>query len=224
MGNEQDRKFLTEQDKHKLLRNIMIAIVLACIALMILFFPDIKPKKELVTDEFSAVDKICELATLECYYHDVAEYEKQPDGLFKYGLFQYGYKKLWLEYNGVVKIGIDVNEVQVNQPNENGVVRIYVPEARVMEVDVDEYSMSDPIVETGVFTTITSEEKAETFSAAQATMRKNAENDNSMLLQARENAKMLLKQYIIHTGEQIGQQYTVEWINVGTNDNQLEGE
>lgn len=222
MGNVQTEKLFTKRDMYKLLRNIIITVVMLAAIFAVSFFLGIKKKEEPVIVEFSAVDRICELATLRCYYHDVAEYEKEPDGLFKYGLFKYGYKKLWMEYDGIVEIGIDVNEVQVNQPDENGVVRIYVPEARVINIEADENSMSDPILETGKFTTVTSEEKAKAFSAAQATMKENAENDDSILAQSRENAKALLKQYVIRVGEQIGQQYTVEWVNDNSKDTKQE--
>lgn len=222
MDNRQTEKMFTKQDMYKLLLNIIITVVLLSAIFTVLFVLGKKQKEEPVIVEFSAVDRICELATLRCYYHNVAEYEKEPDGLFKYGLFQYGYKKLWMEYDGIVEIGIDVNKVQVNQPDENGVVRIFVPEARVINVEADENSMSNPIWDTGEFTTITSEEKAKAFSAAQTTMRENAKNDDSKLAQARGNAKTLLKQYVIRVGEQIGQQYTVEWVNDGPKDTEME--
>lgn len=209
---ELDRS-LTKQDKHKLLRNILIALAIIVAGVVILLFPEIKLKKQPVAPDFSGIDTICELATLECYYHNVVEYEKQPDGLFQYGLFQYGYKKMWMEYEGIIKVGIDVNEVQVEQPDENNVVRITIPNARVMDVDVDPYSMSDPIVDTGILTTITTEEKSQAFAETQKAMRENAENDSYILSQAQENAKELLKQYVIQVGEQIGQDYTVEFIS-----------
>lgn len=212
MEDKRTDRWLDETEKKKLVKNLKVFLVMAIVAIIIFVFPDIKPKEETETADFSDVDKICELATLRCYYHDVAEYEKQPDGLFKYGLFQYGYKKMWMEYDGIVEIGIDIGEVQVNAPDEQGVVRIYVPKAKVLGIDADENSMDDPIEETGQFTTISAQEKAKAFSEAQTNMKANAEADSSMLIQAQNNAKQLLKQYVINVGEQTGQKYTVEWI------------
>lgn len=176
------------------------------------------------TTEFSAVDKICELATLKCYYHDVAELKKEPKGPFKLGVAQYGYKKLWMEYDGIVQVGIDVNEVKVNSPDKDGVVRIYVPEARILDVSAQIDSMKDPISDTGWFTSITTEEKAEAFAEAQAKMKEEAQSNGSILSQAQNNAKELLKQYVINVGKQLNKQYTVQWIDnpnkertVGTN-------
>ena len=102
--------------------NMIIFAVLLSIAIIIFKFPE-KEEKIVEKAEFSDVSKICELATLRCYYHDVAEFQKDPDGLFKYGLFRYGAKKMWMEYNGIVKIGIDVGQVKVEDPTEDGIVR-----------------------------------------------------------------------------------------------------
>lgn len=206
---------ITTKDKKKkvILRNYVIGLLLIVLAFTILYFPNLFKKEPPVSAEFSAVDKICELATLKCYYHNVLEDEKQPDGLFKYGLFQYGYKKFWMEYDGIVKVGVDVGEVVINKPDENGVVRIYVPKAKILDVDVDEESMSDLIADTGVLTTITSDDQAKAYSHAQENMRECAESDTSILNAAHRNAKEVLKQYVINVGKQIGQDYNVEWID-----------
>lgn len=204
---------ITKFELKKLLRNTLITAILVTCVCVGLYMWDSQKEEETNKVKFSAVNKICELATLRCYYHDVAEYEKQPDGLFKYGLFQYGYKKFWIEYDGIVEIGIDVGQVQVNEPDENGVVKIYVPKAKILNINADPESMSDMVADTGTFTEITASEKAGAFSEAQTTMRNNAENDSSILTQAHNNAKELLKQYVVNVGEQIGQQYTVEWIS-----------
>ena len=199
-------------EKRKMIRNIGIFVILILVAILIVIFPEFK-KEDISTVEFSAVDKICELSTLRCYYHDVAEYEKQPDGLFQYGLFKYGYKKFWIEYDGIVELGIDVDKVQVNQPDENNIVYVYVPDARIIDVNADKDTMSDQIVETGKFTSITTEEKTKAFSDAQKTMRENAEANNALLNQAKVNAMKVLEQYIVNVGQQMDQIYTVKWLD-----------
>ena len=57
-----------------MIRNTGIFVILILVAILIVIFPEFK-KEDISTVEFSAVDKICELSTLRCYYHDVAEYE-----------------------------------------------------------------------------------------------------------------------------------------------------
>lgn len=163
--------------------------------------------------DFSGVTQICELATLKCYYHDVARLEKQPQGAFKYGWGKYGYKKLWMEYDAIIEIGIDAGEVEIYEPDENGIVRIYIPEANILNVDSDENSMEMPICETGRFTEITTEDQRKAYANAQVEMEKSANNDKDIKKQAYENAQKIIEQYVVTIGEQLGKMYTVEWLN-----------
>lgn len=201
-----------KEKKWSLFHSVFLMVVLIAVATVIVFFPSLFQKEVKVSAEFSAVDKICELATLKCYYHNVMEGEQEPDGLFKYGLFKFGYKKFWVEYNGIVKVGIDFNDVVISEPNENGEIRIFIPKAKVLDVDIDEESISEPIVSTGVFTNITAEDQSNALSQAQINMDESARSDASILKAARQNAKELIKQYVINVGKQIGQEYTVVWV------------
>lgn len=196
------------------LRNMIISVLLlaAVLVLTAAIYSGGADKKTHETADIASVDKICELATLKCYYHDVAEYEKQAEGLFKYRPFKYGYKKVWIEYDGTVDVGIDVSDVQINEPDRKGIVRIYVPDAKILSVSADKDTMSEPLVDKGIFTKITAEDKNKAFADAQATMQKNAEADAGMLAQAKNNAKELLEQYVINAGEQTGKTYKVEWL------------
>lgn len=215
-----------QEKKTKDWLSIVVMVLLFAAIAVTWLIPVVHNKQQELFDttEFSAVDKICELATLKCYYHDVAELEKTPGGLFKYGVAKYGYKKLWMEYDGIVQVGIDVNEVKVSSPDKDGVVQIYVPKAKILDVSAQIDSMKDPISDTGWFTSITTEEKAEAFAEAQAKMKEEAQSNGSILSQAQNNAKELLKQYVINVGKQMDKQYTIQWIDnpneerkVGTN-------
>lgn len=192
----------------------MILVIIIIVGIVIANFHGFSEKKEENdTVDFSAVTKICELSTLRCYYHNVAELKKDPDGLFQYGWFKYGYKKLWMEYTGIIEVGIDVDQVEVNEPDENNVVYVYVPDAKITNVSADENSMSEPISESGKFTEITSEDQNNAFTQAQSEMQKKAEDDASILNRAKSNAKKLIEQYIINVGDQIGEKYTVKWLD-----------
>jgi len=200
---------LAKLKSNKLLWNGLIVSFIAVICICAgLYIISSREKEKLKKTEFSAVNKICELATLKCYYHDVAEYEKQADGLFGHG-----YKKFWIEYDGIMEIGIDIGKVQVNQPDKTGTVKIYVPEAKILNITANPESISKMVEDTGIFTKITAAEQAEAFSEAQATMKNNAEQDSSILMQAYNNAKELLEQYVVKVGEQTGESYVVEWIS-----------
>ena len=169
--------------------------------------------QEVEKPNFSEVIQIGDLMTLKCYYHNVAEYEKQPDGLLRYGLFQVGYKKFWIEYTGTVKIGIDVNKVKIGEPDEAGVIKVYIPEVDKFEANQDSNSVKEPIYEKGVFTSITVEEKTAALAKAQDDMEVAAKDDKAMISRAKENAQSIIKQYIINVGMALGQEYTVQWVD-----------
>lgn len=168
--------------------------------------------------DFSEINSICELATLKCYYHNVAKAENEASGLFKF--LGAGYKKIWTEYSGVVELGIDVNKMSVSGPDRSGNIQITIPDAEVLSVTPDEDSMSEPLTDTGLFTKITKEEETAALAEAQKNMEETARQDHALLNQAKERAKNLIEGYVKNVGEQVGREYTVEWIEAEPEESQ----
>ena len=204
--------------------SIIIGAIGIVVALLIIFIPG---QNGTVTNidlsEYSSISSICELATLKSYYHNVVMFEQNPSGRDKFfndvmfwpfgELTKTGYKQFWMEYSGIVETGIDAGQIQINSPDSKGVVQAYVPDAKVINVYADENSMSEPISEKGLFTTITGKDQSNAFSEAQSEMRLEAENDQSLLRRSKNNAKLLLERYIINTGKKMGKDYTVVWLD-----------
>ena len=166
--------------------------------------------KEIQTADFSGVTSVCELATLKCYYHNVAKAETEASGIFAKWL-KTGYKKIWTEYSGIIEYGIDISQVTVSEPDKNDVVTVTMPDAQVLNVDVDEDSLGTPLTDTGFLTSVTTEEKTTTLAGAQEAMEQQAKENTEMLSQAKARAKTLIEEYIKNVGESIGEEYTVEW-------------
>ena len=166
--------------------------------------------KETQSADFSGVTSVCELATLKCYYHNVAKAETEASGIFAKWL-KTGYKKIWTEYSGIIEYGIDISQVTVSEPDKNGVVTVTMPDAQVLNVDVDEDSLGTPLTDTGFLTSVTTEEKTTTLAGAQEAMEQQAKENTEMLSQAKARAKTLIEEYIKNVGESIGEEYTVEW-------------
>ena len=185
---------------------IVCAVLIAALAAYI-FIPS--RTTETAGESFSQLRTICELATVKCYFHNVAQYEQKPEGLFSYGIFQYGHKKLWFEYSGTVKLGVEFSEL--HPVVEGNTVRINLPQAKVLSIDSEPDSFSDTLVESGVLTAITGEDRTEAFSAAQQNMRESAENNKSLLMRAREHAKTIIEDYIRKVGEKRNIRYTIVW-------------
>ena len=106
-------------------RNTILLIIISCALLLG------GCGKEKQTADFSGVTSVCELATLKCYYHNVAKEEIDASGPFA-KWFKTGYKKIWTEYSGIIEYGIDVSKVEVSEPDKDGVVTITIPEAEVL--------------------------------------------------------------------------------------------
>ena len=166
--------------------------------------------KETKTADFSGVTSVCELATLKCYYHNVAKAETEASGIFAKWL-KTGYKKIWTEYSGIIEYGIDISQVTVSEPDKDGVVTVTIPDAQVLNVDVDEDSLGTPLTDTGFLTSITTEEKTTTLAGAQEAMEQQAKENTEMLAQAKARAKTLIEEYIKNVGAGIGEEYTLEW-------------
>lgn len=162
--------------------------------------------------DFSSIKSVCELSTLKYYYHNVATYEKNAHGLLK--VFGSGYKKIWIEYSGIVNLGIDINKVDISEPDTNNVITIKIPDAEVQSTSLDKSTLSEPLTDKGVFTKITTEEKTEALSSAQQNMKETAQKDTSLLAQAKEHAKLILQGYINNLGEEFNEEYTIKWVDV----------
>ncbi len=162
--------------------------------------------------DFSSIKSVCELSTLKCYYHNVATYEKNAHGLLK--VFGSGYKKIWIEYSGIVNLGIDINKVDISEPDTNNEITIKIPDAEVQSTSLDKSTLSEPLTDKGVFTKITTEEKTEALSSAQQNMKETAQKDTSLLAQAKEHAKLILQGYINNLGEEFNEEYTIKWVDV----------
>lgn len=167
-------------------------------------------KEEKKEADFSAIQSVCELATLKCYYHNVAKSETEASGLFKW--LGTGYKKIRTEYSGIVELGVDVSKVSVSKPSKDDVVKVTIPDAEILSVDLDEDSMGEPLTDTGFMTKITKEEETEALAEAQNHMEETAKENGNLLNQAKERAKSLIEGYVKNVGEQIGKEYTVEWV------------
>lgn len=184
----------------------------ATIAFSILFSTSLFGCVQEERPDLSGYRRVAELATLDCTYHNVAEiYNDGTDIIFGINV---GYKKVWFEYDGKIKIGIDTTRVEVNGPDSNGVVTIAVPDAEVLGLpDVDVATFSDLYYEKGLLTEITTDEQADALKTAQDEMVQSAESNAQIMARAKDRAKELLKQYVKNAGEAIGKTYEVKFVD-----------
>lgn len=153
---------------------------------------------------------ICELATMQCYYHNVAKYfEKDASG----ALWWKKDRKFWVEYSGIVTIGIDASLVTMTIDGD--AVTITIPPAKVFKCKVDEKTLSkDSFIVARDSAAVEAEHQSEAFKSAQAKMREAAEKDTALLASAQQRAQKLLEDYVANIGNSIGKTYTIKWVYI----------
>lgn len=160
-----------------------------------------------VEPRISQMKAICELSVMDCYYHNVAKYfEEDASGKWLWKKD----KKFWVEYSGVVRIGIDASQVQI-QVKENN-VEITMPKAKVMNCTVDSASLTkDSFIVDPDSANVEADDQQKAYEEAQKKMELEASNDSALLASAQQRAENLLEEYVKNVGDAVGKKYTVQW-------------
>lgn len=156
----------------------------------------------------SQMKAICELAVMDCYYHNVAKFnEENAEGV----LWWKKDKDFWIEYSGVVTLGIDASLVTVEVNDTE--VSITMPEARVLNCTVDSSSLSeDSFIVAKDSAKIEAEDEVAAFESAQSYLEEVASNDTALLSSAQQRAETLLEDYITNIGKAVGKEYSIKWV------------
>ena len=156
----------------------------------------------------ASITRICELATLDCYYHNVTEWKYSGNALDPS-------KKIWMEYEGFVRVGIQGDQVKVSAPDKDGVVTVTMPSARILQKDLDEDTIFE--IDSGsrylgfvpIYAEVTADNRRDALAKAQSEMEAAASRNNKVLIEAQERAKMIIRKNIVALGEMSGKHYTV---------------
>lgn len=161
-----------------------------------------------IAPQASQMKSICELATMDCYYHNVAKYsEEDASG----ALWWKKDRKFWVEYAGIVTIGIDTSLVNIEVNGE--MVTITIPPAKVLGCKVDETTLTkDSFIIAKNSAKVEAEHQTEAFKQAQAEMQIEASNDTVLLASAQQRAQKLLEDYVNNIGSCVGKTYQMKWV------------
>ena len=153
------------------------------------------------------VKTICQLAVLECEYHNLAKFEQKDASKF---LWMTKDKRFWVEYSATTVLGIDVN--QVSMELQGDVVNITLPKAQVLDCKVNGDSLSkDSYIVDKASAPVTAEDDVYAFQEAQASLRQDVEADQNMLNLAQKRAEELLRNYVNSLAKATGTEYQVEF-------------
>lgn len=151
---------------------------------------------------------ICQLAVLECDYHNLAKYQ---DGqkVERFFWMTKG-KRFWVEYSATVVLGIDVN--QVSMELQSDVVKVTLPKAEVLRCKVNGDSLSpDSYIMDKDSAPVTAEDEVHAFKDAQNNLQQTVEADSDMLDLAQTRVEELLKNYVTSLAKATGTEYRVEF-------------
>ena len=193
------------------MRKRIPALLLLCASLFLFTACGARPPE--VPDaepEIEEMRAICELSVSECYYHNVAKYFEEDAGGI---LWWQKDKRFWIEYSGVVKLGIDASLVTMDVSGDE--VTITMPAAKVLSCQVDDKDLSkESYIVDKSSVKVKAEDEIRAFNDAQKQLEETAAGDTSLLLGAQERAKSLLEDYVKNIGSVTGRDYTVRWIYV----------
>lgn len=188
----------------------IIVLFLAAVMMFSCLSCGLLPNKEPVNMEpqVSQMKAIFELAVMDCYYHNVAKYyEDDAQG----ALFWKKDKHFWIEYSGIVKLGVDVSLVNIEVADTQ--VTITLPAAKVLGCKVDSSTLTeDSFIVDKDSADIEAADEVKAFDAAQIKLEENAASDKALLASAQQRAQSLLEQYISNIGNAVGKQYSIKWV------------
>ena len=174
-----------------------------------------KPKELTI----EGVQNICNLATLECHYNNVARDVKTGEG---WSSFFEKDRQYWVEYTGTVKLGVKMDEVKMWV--DGTTVKVYVPDAVMLSEPIipDNSIKSEKVIveKDGLIfkNPITDEFEKALYSEAMTHMKETVQNDTSTLNRAHKRAQTLIKNYIEELGRLADIEYEVVWVNADGNE------
>lgn len=167
-------------------------------------------EKEAVPD-VNKIKSICELAALRCYYHNVAKSVKESGT----GLFHLGEKDrvFWIEYTGIVEISFQAELIEIE--SDGSEIRITLPPPQVVcMVEQNSWNADSYVISKDQWfqkNPITAADQTKAIEEAQTEMKKEVENNSSLLNTAKQQAKDLIENYINQIGSVTGRKYYIVW-------------
>ena len=183
---------------------------LSVILIIMMCFSSVSCAKEIknIAPETSQMKSICELAVMECYYHNVAKYkEENATGI----LWWEKDRHFWMEYAGVVTIGVDTSLMNIEVKDEN--VTIAIPPAKVLGCKVDETTLTeDSFIVAQNSAKVEAEHQTEAFKSAKDKLESEAKSNFTLLAAAQQRVQKLLEDYVTNIGNSVGKTYKIKWI------------
>lgn len=151
---------------------------------------------------------ICEITTIECYYHSVIKFNQENAEKFLF--FWTKDKNFWIECGATVKLGIDISSLQIDI--NGSIITVYLPKAEIQSFKFDPKSLTeDSYVVAKESAKIDSEDQTKAFSKAEEQLKQAISEDKTLLKQVQQKVQNLLEAYIESIEESSDVDYSIEW-------------
>lgn len=176
---------------------------------MIIMLSACDNKNETLSENIKKLELTGNLVTYEAYFHNVLETTKDSDSIFKKD------RKLFAEYTGTIKLGIDLSKVKIDV--QGNTINVLIPKAKIIgEPNVDESEFKkEKFIESEdgflIKNPITGDDISKAFDDAQSEMKKSAESDEQLLSTAQTRAKIIIEESINQFAGISSKDYTINW-------------
>ena len=153
----------------------------------------------------SQIKKISELASMEYLYTDANRFSDPKQFL---GVnIPFSEKSFIVKWDGTIKAGMDVSQITLNSDEEDHVIVVQVPQAKILSHEIDENSFETLDEKDGLFNPI----KIDDIRNLDAVSKKEMEQraiENGLLEKASENAQEVILK-LLNANPIIGENYSV---------------
>lgn len=183
----------------------IFAVILVLMTVFCLSSCDKDAKTELQAEDIHA---ICELATIKCYYNNVAQIDKKKDNILQKD------RKMWIEYEGEAVIGIDMSKLKIQISDDK--VTITMPDAEILSINPKRETLNEKSYITSADgflfkNKITTEDQEKAITKGQKEMEAAVKSNSALFAEAESKAKELIENYINKIGDITGQEYSISW-------------
>ncbi len=195
-------------DKKKI-KNVFIIILVIAIALLLaflagMFLSNSKSDPEVTSDLISQrLSAVKDLVTVEYYYTNMGQFENQND--FYGWNVPFTKKSFIVSYDGVIKAGVNLDEVSVEVKGQT--IEVTLPEPKIISHSIDENSLVVFDESKNIFNPITITDFTG-FTADQKSKLENKAIGNGLLVEARSSAEEAIKSWLL-LDTAIGKDYSI---------------
>lgn len=156
---------------------------------------------------YSEIVDVGELATVEYLFTDAAKFSDSLQ--YNDWNIPFTEKSFVIKWNGVIKAGVKLEEVDITVDEKAGKIVIFMPPAQILSYIVDRDSIEVLDERDSIFNNITIDDKTKFDATTEEAMRQRA-IDNGLLDKAQKNAQDIIKR-LLTANPAVGDQYVIEF-------------